>query len=430
MADMKLGIVVDTDTRATRQEFSSLRREIKREADQMGEDWETAARKIEDALREAGARDDLIEAAQRIGREGPSEIEKMQHALRDLDDTASETATDIKKAFGDNRLSGNDLFDANFRAEVAASARETGSEILGQISSGLAEGTLDASTVAQALSEGAVEIGAEIGGGIGAAIAAGGLIASAIVGQVNAAKESVQDSVSSMFDTILQEGAAAAEQAQILSNLRELTEEQEKLNFSTDLAKTLNADLSTVLRARAGDEAALKEVTAAYDEAQRANTEAMQEGSIAATDGAKANEALRDALEDVTNDYNLEREGIDAAKAATDAFRDSTLAAAQATTDEYQALAKSTGQAQDFTVTIDGVTHALRAMPDGQVIEVSDEGTAKLTQKKIDAIQGTDVTAKVNADTSGVASAVQNSLSSRRFYANVTVRIPYAATPV
>jgi hypothetical protein len=390
-SEIRQTIVVDTDTRATRQEYGQLRREIKREADGMAGDWEAAAAKIESSLRDAGARDDLIDAARRIGTQGPTEIEKMQRALRELDDTARDVAGDVKRAFGDNSLSGNDLFDANFKAEVQASARETGGEILGQISSGLADGTLDTAGLAQALSEGAVEIGAEIGGGIGGAIAAGGLIASAIIGQVNATKEAVQQTVSDLFDSILEQGSAAAVQGQILANIRELTEDQAKLNYSTELAKTLNADLGTVLRARAGDEAALAEVTAAYDAAQRSNTEAMEEGSIAATDGAKANEDLRNALEDVTNDYDTERQGIDAAKAATDAYTEATNATAEAQLVAASRLAASSGQAQTFTAVIDGATRSLQVMPDGKVIDVTDQGSVQLTQEAINGITGKEV---------------------------------------
>lgn len=391
MADIKQTIVVDADTRATKQEFSSLRREIKREADAMGGDWEAAADKIEDALREAGARDDLIDAAQRIGREGPSEIEKMQRALRDLDDTAQDVAGDIKRAFGDNKLSGNDLLDANFKAEVAASARETGGEILGQISGALADGSIDADTLATSLSEGLVEIGSELGGPAGAAMVAGGLIASALWGQVTAQKEAVQSDVSSMFDAILTEGAQAAERAQLLTNIRELTEDQDKLNFSTELAKTLNADLSTVLRARAGDEQAMVDVTNAQDAALANLHESYEAGKISGDEYMRTSEDIRAATEDVTKDFDLERQGIDAARTATDAFTEASNAAAAQMIDTAAKTAVSTGQAQTFTATIDGVTRSIKVMPNGKVIDVTDNGSAELTQQQINDITGKDV---------------------------------------
>lgn len=398
MANLKLGIDVDTDTRATRQEFTALRRAVKTEADAMGDDWEAAAAKVEDALREAGARDDLIEAARRIGTEGPSEIERMQRSLRDLEHDAVDVAGDIKRAFGDNALTGDDLFDANFRAEIAASARETGSEILGQISGALAEGTLDMGTLVTSVSDGLVEIGAEVGGPAGGAMVAGGLIASALWGQITATKQKVQDDVSSMFDTILSEGADAAAQAQILSNLRDLTEDQDKLNFSTGLAKTLNEDLSTVLRARAGDEGAMAEVTKSHDRALADLRSSYEAGHLAASDYARESDRVRDALEDVTTDFDLQRQGLDAAKAATEAFKASTSAATDAQLAQAVATAKSTGQAQDLTVTIDGATRSLRAMPDGKVVEVSDDGTVAETQRKIDGVTGSQVYVGVNFD--------------------------------
>lgn len=393
--DMKLGIVVDTDTRATRQEFSSLRREVKREADAMGGDWEAAAEKVEAALREAGARDDLVDAARRIGEQGPSEVEKMQRALRDLDDTARDVADDIHDAFDENALTPDDIFDANFRAEMAASARETGSEILGQISSALADGSIDVGTFATTLSEGLVEIGAEVGGPAGGAMVAGGLIASALWGQVTAQKEAVQSAVSEMFDAILTQGAAAAEQGQVLANIRALTEDQDKLNFSTKLARDLNVDLSTVLRARAGDEQAMAEVTAAHTAKNDELTAAYERGAIGVGEWQTQLDPFDKALEDVTNDFDTQRQGIDAAKDSTDAYVDATTEATTATRDNALALAKSSGEAVIFTGVVDGATRSLAAMPDGKVVEVTDDGTVTDTQVAINSITGTTVEARI-----------------------------------
>lgn len=392
MADLKLGIVVDTDTRATKAEFSALRRDIKREADAMGGDWEAAAEKVESALREAGSRDDLVDAARRIGEQGPTEIEKMRTALRDLDDTARDVADDIHDAFEENALTPDDIFDANFRAEMAASARETGSEILGQISSALADGSIDASTFATTLSEGLVEIGSEVGGPQGGALVAGGLIASALWGQVTAQKEAVQTAVSDMFDTILTQGAAAAEQGQILASIREITEDQDRLNFSTKLARDLNVDLSTVIRARAGDEQAMADVTAAHTAKNDELAAAYERGAISVGTWQKELDPFDKALEDVTNDFDTQRQGIDAAKDSTDAYVDATAAATTATRDNALALAKSSGEAVIFTGVVDGATRSLAAMPDGKVVEVTDDGTVTDTQVAINSITGTTVT--------------------------------------
>ncbi|WP_163187023.1 hypothetical protein [Cellulosimicrobium sp. SL-1] len=433
--DLRLGIVVDTDTRATKQEFSSLRREVKREADAMGGDWEAAAQKVEDALREAGARNDLIDAAQRIGREGPSEIEKMQRALKDTGDTARslsddirDAADDIKRSFDDSSLSANDIFDANFKAEIQASARETGSEILGQISGALSDGSMDMDTLVTSISDGLVEIGAEVGGPAGGAMVAGGLIASALWGQITAQKEAVQEDISAMFDNIIEQGAAAAEAIRIGENIRDLTENQDKLNFSTKMAKELNTDLSTVIRARAGDEAAMSDVLAAQTQRQEELKAEYENGTISLTVYEQESRKLGDAVQDITNDFDSERSGIDAAKLATDAYREATEATNAAIVSNAQALAMGTGKAQEFTVTVDGATRTLKAMPNGKVIDVTDGGSVELTQSEINNIKGGSVKVGVWVSRDEMQSAV-NAAAQNVVSPYVQVR-PYVSTRV
>ncbi len=401
----------------------------------MGGDWEAAAQKVEDALREAGARNDLIDAAQRIGREGPSEIEKMQRALKDTGDTARslsddirDAADDIKRSFDDSSLSANDIFDANFKAEIQASARETGSEILGQISGALSDGSMDMDTLVTSISDGLVEIGAEVGGPAGGAMVAGGLIASALWGQITAQKEAVQEDISAMFDNIIEQGAAAAEAIRIGENIRDLTENQDKLNFSTKMAKELNTDLSTVIRARAGDEAAMSDVLAAQTQRQEELKAEYENGTISLTVYEQESRKLGDAVQDITNDFDSERSGIDAAKLATDAYREATEATNAAIVSNAQALAMGTGKAQEFTVTVDGATRTLKAMPNGKVIDVTDGGSVELTQSEINNIKGGSVKVGVWVSRDEMQSAV-NAAAQNVVSPYVQVR-PYVSTRV
>src|SRR5690606_25629815 len=116
--------------------FALLRREIKREADSMEGDWQAAGEKIEQALRDAGARDDLIDAARRIGREGPSELEKMQRALRNtgddaraLGDDVDDAARGISDAIEDAALTPDDLINAEVVGEIIQNFNEAGAEV-------------------------------------------------------------------------------------------------------------------------------------------------------------------------------------------------------------------------------------------------------------------------------------------------------------
>lgn len=355
---------------------------------------------LEDAAKEAG---DGIEDKIDSGADGAeSAVERLERSIRDAMDTVSDTtdraAKSMKDSFDQNSLSKDDIFDANFKAEIQASARETGSEILGQISGALADGSMDMGTLITSISDGLVEIGAEVGGPAGGAMVAGGLIASALWGQVTAAKEAVQEDVSNMFDNIIEQGAAAAEAIQIGANIRELSENQDKLNFSTEKATQLNTDLSTVIRARAGDESAMNDIIAAQDAALADLRSQYEAGSLAGTEYAKKSDDVREATRAITEDFNSERDGIDAAKASTDAYTDSLNALAEKQITAAQSTATSTGKAQELAVTIDGVSQKIRVMPDGKVVKVTDDGTSEMTQQEINNISGTtvDVNAQAN----------------------------------
>ncbi|MGN7705045.1 hypothetical protein [Cellulosimicrobium sp. 22601] len=377
-----------------------------RAARETGAAWGDAASRVE---REFDGVEDAVDEA---GREGETAAERVarawDEAVREVRRSADDGARGVKDSFKENSLSSQDIFDANFRSEMRASANETGSEILGQISSALADGSIDASVLATSLSEGLVEIGAEVGGPAGAAMVAGGLIASALWGQVTAAKEAVQSDVSSMFDSIIEQGAAAAEQGQLLANIRELTENQDKLNFSKGLAKDLEVELATVIRARAGDVEAMNEIDQVQHDKQMQLLDAYNAGTIAADDYRRASEDISEATKDVTADFDLERQGIDAAKMATDAYRDATDAASASQIADAQATAARTGEVQNLQVSIDGVTRSIQVMPDGKVIDVTDDDSAKATQAKIDAITGKDV--QVGVQFNDVTNALQTAL--------------------
>lgn len=371
MADMRLGIEVDTDTRATRREFSDLRREVKREADGMGGDWEAAAAKVEDALREAGARDDLVDAARRIGEQGPTEIEKMRSALRDVG-TAGEQAGDdvqdgldgIKRAVEDNAIDADDIFDANFAAEVRASARETGGEILGQIASSIAEGDLSGESLGVALSEGLVEIGAELGGPAGAAAVAGGLIGASIFGAMAREREELQESVNEMFETWVEKGAAASEALFIESNIKDITQDVDRLNEAQRVSAETGISLSDILRAMAGD-------------AEAWNSVYERTGDLSLTEAQN--------LLGVEKAYRANREAVDATKAGVEAYHE-----------------------------------AIDALPNkkGTDVNVDDHGTASRTQGRIDNLRGRDIPVSVYVSQSSI-DGVYNTVSGIRLPAIV-----------
>lgn len=418
---IELGIVVDTDTRATRQEFSALRRDIKREAEGMGDDWEAAAGKIEDALREAGARDDLIDAARRIGREGPSEIEKMQRALRDTGDSArsmadvvDDAARDVSDAFEENALTADDVFGAELKAEIVQNAAESGAEI----ARGLKDGfdSEDVETIVDGISDTVVAVGT-LGGPIGTAAglataSAMNLLVGPAIEQAKADAEQYQNTFTDAFQNIVEAGTAMGRELSISTSVDAFAQDADKMTAATEAANQTGIDRGIVLRAMAGDQDALNLVTERYNElndqqaaaAKKAGEEMLAQGHVSEDTAKKVNDLNQQLqgqegiLGTVTGSYETNTDALNAATEAATAKAEADAYATQKATEHAVATAKSTGTAQDFTVAIDGAERKLRAMPDGKVVEVTDEGTADLTQQEINAITGKTVTVKAVMD--------------------------------
>ncbi len=415
MADLKLGIVVDTDTRPTRQEFSSLRREIKREAENMEGDWEAAGRKIEDALREAGARDDLIDAARRIGREGPTELEKMQRALRDtadagrtLGDDLDDVAREIGDSFEENALTPDDVLGAEVMAEILSNAAESGAEI----ARGLKDGfdSEDMETILDGITDTIVSVGT-VGGpaGVAAGLAAASLVqmfAGPFLEKSKTTAEQFQGTFSDAFSAIVENGAAMGRELAVQASVDAFAQDLDKMNAATETATMIGVQRGVVLRAMAGDQDALNIVTERFnglnDEQARlsklAGEEMLNQGSVSAGTAEKLNglnqtlQGQHDLLGTVTGSYETNTDALNAASEAASAKAEADAYATRKATEQALATAASTGAAEDFTVSIDGATRKLRAMPDGKVVEVTDEGTAALTQQEINAITGKTVT--------------------------------------
>lgn len=451
MADMRLGIVVDTDTRATKAEFSALRRDVKREADALGGDWEAAAEKVETALRDAGARDDLIDAAKRIGEQGPTEIEKMRTALRDLDggldDTtraANDAAENIREGFEENSITPEDLLGAEVMGEVLSNAAESGAEVARGFKDGF--GSEDVETILDGVTDTIVSVGA-VGGPLGiAAGLAGATAIQAFAGPFLEDAEKTAEQFAATFDSAFENISAAGEEAgkelTISGNITELVQDVDRLNAATETANALGIDRGQVIRALAGDVDALAAVEAAgaekvedaadaYDKAAKA-----ADGSLEATNAleeANANSlntqaAVEDALRDVTKEHNTNVDAVDAATDAVKARSEADAIGANKAIENAKATARQTGEAQELEVTIDGVTRAIKVLPNGKTVKVTDEGSAKDTQKKISGIKGKDVEVDVKANTYAAEQEIIRLTSGRRVV-NIDVRYRRAGGP-
>lgn len=319
MADMRLGIEVDTDTRATRREFSDLRREVKREADGLGGDWEAAASRVEDALREAGARDDLVDAARRIGEQGPTEIEKVRSALRDVGDAGKQAGDDvqdgldgIKRAVEDNAIDADDLYKAEVKAELVSNFSEAGAEVVRGFKDGF--DSEDIGTITDAFTDTLVAVGA-VGGpaGIAGALVASTLIQS-FVGQWQESKEAVEAIGTEVRDLLVENSTGAFDQlpAEAREAFQEVRAEALLTEYGVDkitgAAERLGVTAEDVLAAMAGDTESTRIVSEKYSEAVRHAADSY--GGPLTLDGQAALKLLRDQTGFVTDETGNLQDGI------------------------------------------------------------------------------------------------------------------------
>lgn len=406
MADMKLGIEVDTDTRATRREFSDLRREVKREADGMGGDWEAAAAKVEDALREAGARDDLVDAARRIGEQGPTEIEKMRAALRELGDTGRQAGDDvqdgldgIKRAVEDNAIDADDLYRAEIKAELVSNFSEAGAEVVRGFKDGF--DSEDIGTITDAITDTLVAVGA-VGGpaGIAGALIVSTLIQS-FVGKWQASKESVEAIGTEVRDVLVENSTGAfdrlpAEAREAFQKVRaEALLTEYGVDKITGAAERLGVTAEDVLAAMAGDTEATRAVSEAYAEAVEHAADAY--GGPLTLDGQAALKMLRDQTGFVTDETGNLEDGISKAER------------------EYELLEGASRRFGDEGVSsANRVDDAVRGIRGKDVdVDVDDNGSAARTKDKIRDLAEyagikRDATIGVRADTGQASSDVAN----------------------
>lgn len=376
MADMKLGIEVDTDTRATRREFSDLRREVKREADGMGGDWEAAAAKVEDALREAGARDDLVDAARRIGEQGPTEIEKMRAALRDVGDAGKEAGDDvadgldgIKRAVEDNAIDADDLYRAEIKAELVSNFSEAGAEVVRGFKDGF--DSEDIGTITDAITDTLVAVGA-VGGpaGIAGALIVSTLIQS-FVGKWQESKESVEAIGTEVRDVLVENSTGAFDQlpAEAREAFQKVRAEALLTEYGVDkitgAAERLGVTAEDVLAAMAGDTEATRAVSEAYTEAVEHAADAY--GGPLTLDGQAALKMLRDQTGFVTDETGNLEDGISKAER------------------EYDLLEGASRRFGDEGVSsANRVDDAVRGIRGKDVdVDVDDHGSAAQTKDKI-----------------------------------------------
>ena len=370
-----------------------------RGADRGLDDVADAARDAERGLKDT--RDGADDTARVLDRD-------LTRALRDVKDEAKKSAREIKDSFEENALTAEDVFKADLKAELVSNMAESGAEVARGFKDGF--DSEDTETILDGLTDTMVAVGT-LGGPVGTAagLAGAGLVQAFAGPFLQDAEEKAaqfEATFSTAFQNIVTEGAAMGCELSIQASVDEFVQDTDKMNAATDTANQLGITRGVVLRAMAGDQDALNVVTerstALNDEQARlsklAGEEMLNQGRVSDETAEKLNDlnqqlqGQHDLLGAVNGSYETNTDALNAASEAASAKAEADAYATRKATEQALATAASTGAAQDFTVSIDGATRKLRAMPDGKVVEVTDGGTADLTQQEINAISGKTVT--------------------------------------
>lgn len=211
--------------------------------------------------------EDAVEALDDLGKsKGPDKLEdSLEDAQdaskkleREVKDTADTIEKEFRKSYADLKNSSDKGIDGakeglqDFKQEANSTAKESAASFDGSFES---------------IVDMAQETAANAFAGFGPAGAVAGLAAAAGIGLVTAAfdragesAEELEEKTAEVFDQMIQSQGKYIGQEFIQSNLQELINDTEKMSEASKTATTLGIDQATVLRAMAGDAAALSAV--------------------------------------------------------------------------------------------------------------------------------------------------------------------------
>lgn len=413
-------------------ELASLERSGTRDIEDLAAKWdgvgdgaENAARKVEDELE--AATDAATASAETLEDRWRAALDALPGASRRA---GEDSAKGLRDGLESDRITSDDLVRAEMLGEVVSNFNEAGAEVARGFKDGFS--SEDAETILDGITDTLVAVGAAGGPLGGVAGVAGAAVMQAFAGpfiaEAQASAELFEETYSGAFANVLEAGEAFGREMTISDTTTAIAEDVDKMNRVMEVANELGLDHGVILRAMAGDQDAynlvLEKQQGLVDPLVDSITElgnaARDQGGMSQEQAAGLN-TLRESLEDVqaltddvTRDYETNTEALNAGTAAARAKADADAWASTKALENAQAIAESTGQASQFVATIDGATVALAAMPDGKVVEVTDDGTITDVQVDIDRIRGRDVSIRTQATNTDWTNTVLNSVATQR----------------
>ncbi len=317
------------------------------------EDAEKALKNVSKAGDNAG--DDLEKSL----RESQKDTKKLGDEFEKLADTIKTESRKAGKDLDRNIKEGTDggkegLKD--FKDEAASTARESAASFDGS---------------AESIGDAFQEVAANAFGGFGPVGAAAGLAVAAGVGigfaNIEKRAEEMESFVSDLFDDMIESGQNYASSEFINSQIKEIVQDKEKMKEIDEDSNRLSLESATLIRAQAGDQAALNDVIAAEEAAHQAAIDKINESTISTTEKrAKVGEENQEHQTTIGL-YEGIQNGINSTKAAQEAYNGS----AQTGADKVQNMKNILDGINDKTVTLNANTAPI------------DEALREITSRKV-----------------------------------------------
>lgn len=234
-----------------------------------------------------------------VARDGDRSTEKLERSFKDLTRTVDRETNTAQRSMGRNFEKGTRTAKGELD-ELGREARQNAAETFSSF-----DGSVDSfADGIQGTLGGIVSSLGAVGAVAGAAGAIGiGLVTAELVKQQEKAEE-VKAALTDAYRSAAEEGRDYLDEAQIIARANEIIFDPDRYKKSQEDAKALGVDVTTAIRAQAGDLAALDTISRIATQAEEERLRVM-----ASDDGAAAALSLEvSALRGVADEYETLRE--------------------------------------------------------------------------------------------------------------------------
>lgn len=356
-----------------------------KQAEKAVDDWEKAS--VEGADNIADKLEAVIRAMVKLGTESGKSSDDIARDLRNLGldaEQAEDAVAAVWREMGEGQRAARDVeraaesleevdekakHAADSTRDVGKASKDAGDDFstLGDIARDVLEGDFGSAAENAIGSLAALGVFAGAGGALASVIGEGvGAIVGDFIGQWDRAARETEQRISDMFDDFLESGQSYLSQQFIDAKIGELITNTEEWNRIREESALIGEHESTLLRANAGDLAAVNDAISA---AKERRAELVAEGERYIEVNGRENAAITDQVSSI--DLLIQK------LAGVSGEQDTAAAKAEAARAAMEESAAANHRTAD---SLDRVADSARNVPDGKTVTVTADTTAFYAQ--------------------------------------------------